>query len=51
MRQKKVGPSNLVALLSSDFITSSCSVNRVTIVAERKCKALTRELSMFAKLR
>jgi len=37
--------------LSSDFMTSSCSVNRVTIVVERRCKALTRELSTFANFR
>jgi len=39
------------APLSSDFMTSSCSINRVTIVVERRCKALTRELSTFANVR
>jgi len=39
--------------LSSDFMTSSCSVNRVTIVVERRYKVLilTRELSTFANVR
>jgi len=39
------------APLSSDFMMSSCSLNHVTIVVERRCKALTRELSTFAKVR
>jgi len=37
--------------LSSIFMTSSYSVNRVTIVVGRRCKALTRELSTFANVR
>jgi len=40
------------APLSSDFMTSSCSVNRVTNVVERKgSTALTRELRTFANVR
>jgi len=37
------------ASLGSDFMTSSCSVNCVTIVVERRCKALTRGLSTFVR--
>jgi len=39
------------APLSSDFMKLSCSVNRVTIVEERRYAALTRELSRFANVR
>ena len=39
------------ASLSSDFMTSSRSVNRVTIVVERRCKALTRRVGTFANVR
>jgi len=40
------------ASLSSNFMTSSCSVNLVTIVVERRnSAALTRELSTFANVR
>jgi len=40
------------AILSSDFMTASCSVNRDTNMVERKgSTALTRELSTFANVR
>ena len=38
------------APLSSGFMTSSCSVNRVMIVVERRYKGPTRELSTFANV-
>jgi len=46
----RAGPSRCGAPLSSDFMTSWCSLNRVTIVEERRCKALTRESSTFANV-
>ena len=54
MQNLGVGPntrSRRGAPLSSNFMKSSCSVNRVTIVTERRCKAHTRELSTFANVR
>ena len=54
MQELSAGPNarpRRGAPLSSVFVTSSCSVDRFTIVVERRCKALTRELSMFANVR
>ena len=49
----RAGHSRCGAPLSSDFMTTPCSVNRVTIVVERPIygAALQRELSTFASVR